>query len=102
MSMSARARHEPAGTGINSSRPLQARDGDAFGCRIGFATCSRSRTPRPPVALGACGLINSMPAFSSAETSFISESTFARITPSLASMRWIVGTERPANSAVCR
>src|SRR5439155_11070407 len=68
-----------------------ARAEEAFGCRIvftlGFATCSRRRTPRPPVALAAPGLINSIPAFSSAEISFISEPTLARITPSLASMR---------------
>ena len=54
---------------------------------FGPATCSRSRTPRPPDALGAPGLISSIPAFSSAETSFISELTLARMTPSLASMR---------------
>jgi hypothetical protein len=54
------------------------------------------------VALAAPGLISSIPALSSAETSFIRESTLARITPSLASMRWIVGTERSASSAICR
>ena len=38
---------------------------------LGAATCSRSRTPRPPDGLGTPGLISSIPAFSSAETSFI-------------------------------
>ena len=33
---------------------------------------------------------------------FIRESTFPRITPSLASMRWMVGTERPESSASWR
>src|SRR5258707_54883 len=69
---------------------------------FGFVTCSLRRTPRPPAELVTPGLINSIPAFSSAETSFIRESTFPRITPSLASMRWMVGTERSARSAVCR
>ena len=68
-----------------------AREEDCFGCRaflvFGFATCSLSRTPRPPVELGTPGLISSIPAFSSAETSFIRESTLPRMTPSLASMR---------------
>src|SRR5882757_8247022 len=54
---------------------------------FGFVTCSLRRTPRPPAELVTPGLINSMPAFSSAETSFISESTLPRTTPSLASMR---------------
>src|SRR5690606_28183328 len=35
-------------------------------------------------------------------TSFISESTVPRTTPRLASMRWIVATERPAASASAR
>src|SRR6266481_3435897 len=68
-----------------------AREEDGFDCRtifiFGFATCSRSRTPLPPDGLGTPGLISSIPAFSSAETSFMSESTLARMTPSLASMR---------------
>ena len=46
--------------------------------------------------------ISSMPAASSAAISFISESTLPRMTPSLASMRWMVGTESPASSASCR
>src|SRR6185295_8828885 len=50
---------------------------------LGFVTCSRRRTPRPPAVLATPGLINSIPAFSSAETSFISESTLPRTTPSL-------------------
>ncbi len=52
---------------------------------FGFVTCSLRRTPRPPAVLGTPGLINSIPAFSNAETSFIRESTFPRTTPSLAS-----------------
>ena len=67
------------------------RDEDSFGCfmffNFGFATCSLRRTPRPPAELCTPGLISSIPAFSSAETSFIRESTLPRITPSLASMR---------------
>ena len=69
---------------------------------FGLVTCSLRRTPRPPAELATPGLINSIPALSSAETSFIRELTFPRITPSLASMRWMVGTERCARSAVCR
>jgi hypothetical protein len=71
----------------------KARGDEAFGCFMffifgfGFVTCSLSRTPRPPAKLGTPGLINSIPAFSRAETSFIKESTLPRMTPSLASMR---------------
>ena len=43
--------------------------------------------------------ISSMPSAASASTSFISESTLPRTTPSLASMRWMVGSERPARCA---
>ncbi len=39
-----------------------------------------------------------MPAASSAPTSFISESTLPRMTPSLASMRWMVGSDSPESS----
>src|SRR5262249_27300816 len=46
-----------------------------------------SRTPRPPLMLVALSEISSIPAASSAPTSFIKESTLPRITPSLASMR---------------
>ena len=35
-------------------------------------------------------------------TSFISESTLPRMTPSLASMRWMVGSDRPDSSASSR
>ena len=45
------------------------------------------RTPRPLPVLVAFSEISSMPAASSAATSFISESTLPRMTPSLASMR---------------
>jgi hypothetical protein len=69
----------------------KVRGDEGFGCFMffifGFVTCSLSRTPRPPAALGTPGLISSIPAFSRAETSFIKESTLPRMTPSLASMR---------------
>jgi len=58
-----------------------------------------SRTPRPPSVLTAPSPISSTPASSSAFTSFIKESTLPRTTPSLASMRWIVGSERFESSA---
>ena len=45
---------------------------------------------------------SSMPAVPSAATSFISESTLQRMTPSLASMRWMVGNDKPDNSASLR
>src|ERR1700730_6323731 len=61
-----------------------------------------SRTPRPPLWLVVLSEMSSMPSASSAATSFISESTLPRITSSLASMRWMVGSERPANSASLR
>src|SRR3954470_18697764 len=65
-------------------------------------TASRSRTPRPPAGLGAPSLINSMPASCRAPTSFINEATVPRMTPSLASILWMVGTERLASSANSR
>jgi hypothetical protein len=69
----------------------RVRDDEGLGCFmffiLGFVTCSLRRTPRPPAELCPPGLINSIPAFSSAETNFIRESTLPRITPSLASMR---------------
>ncbi len=47
-----------------------AREDDGLDCRLvfgfGFVTCSRSRTPRPPVVLTTPGLISSIPAASSA------------------------------------
>src|SRR5580704_13341669 len=46
--------------------------------------------------------MSSMPPVSSAATSFINESTLPRITPSLASMRWMVGSDRSDNSASLR
>lgn len=68
-----------------------ARDAPALGCRgriiFGLPICSLSRTPRPPDVLDPPGPISSTPAPSSAETSFMSESTFPLITPSLASIR---------------
>lgn len=70
---------------------MAARDPPDLDCRgriiFGLPTCSLSRTPRPPDILDPPGPISSMPAASSAETSFMSESTFPRITPSLASIR---------------
>ena len=47
-----------------------------------------SRTPRPLLWFTAPSLISSNPAASNAPISFISKSTWARTTPSLASMRW--------------
>jgi hypothetical protein len=48
-----------------------------------------------PAGLGWNSRIDQLdPAFSSADTSFMRESTLPRTTPSLASMRWIVGTEK--------
>ncbi len=61
-----------------------------------------SRTPRPPVWLTAPSPISSIPTASSAPTSFIKKSTLPRITSALASIRWIVGTERPDSSASLR
>jgi len=58
-----------------------------------------SRTPRPPPWLVALSAISSMPMPFSAATSFISESTLPLMTPSLVSMRWMVGSDSPAASA---
>src|SRR5205814_14762 len=60
---------------------------------------ARRRSPLPPPRLTAPSSIRSMPATFSAPTSFISESTLPRISPSLASIRWMVGTDRPESSA---
>jgi hypothetical protein len=49
--------------------------------------------PRPPLELVALSEISSIPQASSAATSFMSESTLPRMTPSLASIRWIVHVE---------
>src|SRR5262249_51221390 len=61
-----------------------------------------SRTPRPPPELTALSVMSSIPSESSAAMSFISESTLPRTTPSLASMRWMVGSDSPAASASVR
>jgi hypothetical protein len=61
-----------------------------------------SRMPRPPVELVALSEISSIPLASSAATSFMSESTLPRMTPSLASIRWIVGSDRSDNFASLR
>src|SRR6516225_661907 len=61
-----------------------------------------SRTPRPALELVALSEMSSMPLASSAATSFINESTLPRITPLLASMRWMVGYDRPADRASLR
>ena len=70
---------------------------------VGVAIAHRrgalNRTPRPPLWLTPPSLMSSTPLFSSAAMSFINESTLPRMTPSLASMRWMVGTERPDRSA---
>jgi len=47
----------------------------------------------------ALSVINSTPSAFSAATSFISESTLPLMTPSLVSMRWMVGSDSPAASA---
>src|ERR1035441_6993474 len=61
-----------------------------------------SRTPRPPPWLAVLSEINSTPSASTAATSFIRESTWPRITPTLASMRWMVGSDSRAASASLR
>jgi len=61
-----------------------------------------SRTPRPPVSLAVLSEMSAIPSASSAATSFISESTLPRMTLSLASMRWMVGSDSPAASASVR
>jgi hypothetical protein len=43
-----------------------------------------------------------MPPAASASTSFIRESTLPRMTPSLDSIRWIVGSDRPERCASSR
>lgn len=57
------------------------------------------RTPRPRPMLSEFSPMSSIPACSSAATSFIRESTFPRTTPSLASMRCTVGRDRPERPA---
>ncbi len=52
-----------------------------------------------PAWLGSLVPISSMPEAASAFAGFIGESTLPRITPSLASRRWMVGRERPKRSA---
>ena len=69
---------------------------------VDFQLAAVSLTPRPPPSLMAPSPSSSIPAASRADISFISESTLPRITPSLASMRWMVGTERPDRSASWR
>src|SRR5262249_36194625 len=59
-------------------------------------------TPRPPPLLTALSEMSPPRAASSAATSFITDSTLPRTTPSLASIRWMVGNERPDNSASLR
>src|SRR5205823_8301535 len=61
-----------------------------------------SRTPRPCELLTAPSSIISMPAASNAVISLTSESTLPRTIVSLASMRWMVGTESPDSSARAR
>ena len=73
--------------------------GRSTGAPSGAAAACFSRTPRPPPALAAPSARSSTPAASSAAINFISESTLPLITPSLASMRWMVGKESPARSA---
>src|SRR5271155_5152334 len=87
-------------------------DGDDAECEQGGRACKRdrqshdaglfSRTPRPPELLVALSVMSSMPSMSRAAISFISESTLPRTTLSLASIRWMVGSDRPAASASVR
>src|SRR5690606_21235022 len=58
-----------------------------------------NRTPRPPEGLAAPSPISSMPASSSAATTLVRLLITPRTSPLLDSMRWIVGMERPDNSA---
>ena len=114
-------RHREAGT-VNEPRARrpaagekrQAGDGDegrdaAEGqrhlprlCRDLLRRLPMRRTPRPPPSLTASSPMSSTPTPASAATSFMSELTLPRITSSLASMRWIVGTDRPDSSASFR
>jgi len=50
-----------------------------------------NRIPRPPRSLTAPSLITATPAASSAAIRLTRKSTWPRIVPSLASIRWIVG-----------
>src|SRR5579875_2738209 len=90
--------HRPYLRRLVADRPVAESDG--FISPV--AAFALSRTPRPPPWLEAPSPMSSMPAPSRAPTSFISESTLPRMTPSLASMRWIVGTESPERSASLR
>ena len=63
---------------------------------------ARNRTPQPPPGLAPPSPMSSTPLRSSAPISLVSESTLPRMTSRLASMRWMVGTERPQSSASCR
>ena len=63
---------------------------------------SFNRTPRPPSRLVAPSAMSSIPAASRAAISFMRESTLPRTMSLLASMRWMVGRERPEISANSR
>ena len=56
----------------------------------------------PPPWLVALSLISSMSTASRAATNFIRESTLPRMTPSLASICWMVGSDSPAASTSWR
>lgn len=58
-------------------------------------TGSLSRTPRPARSLAAPSPMSAPPAASRAPISFMRESKLPRMTSSLLSMRWMVGTDRP-------
>ena len=68
----------------------------------GGYTFAEMRAAHPSATLGAPSPISSIPAASSAPISFTSESTLPRIVPSLASMRWMVGSDSPEASARAR
>src|SRR5262249_9248147 len=67
--------------------------------RRGQLFTRRRRTPRPPPLLIVPSLMNSTPAAWRASITFISVSMTPRTTPSLVSMRWIVGSETPERAA---
>ena len=65
-----------------------------------MAAASSSRTPRPAArARGMIGDELDAAWLRAPPPSFIDRSTLPRIAPSLASMRWMVGSDKPDNSA---
>jgi hypothetical protein len=64
-------------------------------------THALSRTPRPPLGVPEPSDNSTIPNASNAAVTFMRESTLPRMTPSLASIRWIVGTDSPDLAASC-